>query len=332
MTRWAGFWLKTARKYFPESDIQIVTGGISNPKAGADFSAQAKVASLFNGGIRITNQNDDYEQSFILTRLAASACKNYKASFSTEESGINKAYGVTMRIFDGVTTGVSGLYFKNIIQCGHTPCGKAGKNIGTLSRGAENLIAYYDFLSLKPSPNEIAIFYPNIEVAINPGMKERIWYRCRQLRRFLDFDMIDEQMVMDRHILNYRFLLVLQGGWISADALSIIFSWIKKGGILIFSGQLNFKPIDNPTLETARICSCMKRNMKLGNGYIYHTEGPQITTSITEAVQNRKKGFAWTGIPAFTNEITPRFFATRFNDKVIGFDPKLHCIRIFYKS
>lgn len=39
MNGWCDFWLSTARKYFADAEIYLVTGGYGLPQAGADFSA-----------------------------------------------------------------------------------------------------------------------------------------------------------------------------------------------------------------------------------------------------------------------------------------------------
>ncbi|NOY69446.1 MAG: family 14 glycosylhydrolase [Deltaproteobacteria bacterium] len=328
MTRWAEFWLKTAREYFPENDIQLVTGGESSPESGADFSGQAAAAASVGGGIRITNQNDDYAQSFILTRLAASACKNYRASFSTEEAGVNHAYGVTMRIFDGITTGVSGLYFKGLMGCGHTPCGKQGYDIGKLTAGAENLRKYTAILSMPPPLIKVAVFYPDTDVMVRPETRKKVWHRCRKLRRLIDFDMIDERMVMDGHILNYSFLLVLEGEWITSGALSRIASWVKTGGILLFYGRAELTPIDKPATESIHVNA--GKSIKFGSGHAWRC--PKDLKTMEEmagAVYNREHIFEWTGIPDIPVKILQRFYATRFFDKILAFDPVLHRIEIF---
>ncbi|MCF6149866.1 MAG: hypothetical protein E3K37_14530 [Candidatus Kuenenia sp.] len=112
MNEWSDFWLSIARKYFTDTEIYLVTGGYGLPQAGADFSAQTKVAKKYNAGIRITNQTDNYSDSFIYTRLVSSACRHYGSYFTTEEELVNQPNGVTMRIFDAATSGAKGAYFK----------------------------------------------------------------------------------------------------------------------------------------------------------------------------------------------------------------------------
>ena len=43
MTEYVDFWMKTARKYFPDTTLYLCTGGIETPEHGSLFSDQAGI-------------------------------------------------------------------------------------------------------------------------------------------------------------------------------------------------------------------------------------------------------------------------------------------------
>ncbi|MFH1462580.1 MAG: family 14 glycosylhydrolase [bacterium] len=212
MTKWADFWLEAARKHFPNNKIYLVTGGTGNPVLGADFVGQAKAAKKRGAGIRITNQTNDYAQSFILTRLASSACRFYGAPLTTEEEGIlQTAEGVTMRIFDAITTGADGFYCKNLISQGNLLCMEEDLPIGRLTPGAKNMEKYRHLFDLQKPIIKTAVFFPNSSIALRPELVTILYNRCARLRDILDFDLVDEQMIEDGALEKYQSLLVLEG-------------------------------------------------------------------------------------------------------------------------
>ncbi len=212
MTDWVDFWLKTAKKYFPETKIYFATGGTGNPVLGADFVSQVKTAKKYGAGVRITNQTNDYAQSFVLTRLVSSACRFYGTYFTTEEEGIlQTANGVTMRIFDATSSGADGFYCKNIIAQGYLYAIEEKIPVGQLTPGAKNLEKYINLFEVQKPIIKTAVLFPNTSIAFNPGLISDFFNKCACLRDVLDFDLVDEQMIKDEALERYENLLILAG-------------------------------------------------------------------------------------------------------------------------
>jgi hypothetical protein len=245
MTDWAEFWLETARKYFPDSEIYLVTGGNGNPMLGADFSAQTKIAAKYKGGIRITNQTDDYSYSFAFARLISSASKFYGSYFTTEEVWINKPERVMMRIFDVITSGAKGFYCKNIIGTGRDYCTKKDFSAGEPTKGAEILSKNLHYFQLSKPIVKAAVFFPNTSIAFEPLILDSLYKQCAKLRDVLDFDLIDENMIRDGALEKYQYLLVLKGEIPESDVSERIKNWIKLGGILSSDPKIIANDIDN---------------------------------------------------------------------------------------
>ncbi|MCX6759134.1 MAG: family 14 glycosylhydrolase [Candidatus Nealsonbacteria bacterium] len=245
MTNWAEFWFETARKYFPDSEIYLVTGGNGNPMLGADFSAQTKIAAKYKGGIRITNQTDDYSYSFAFARLISSASKFYGSYFTTEEVWINKPERVMMRIFDVITSGAKGFYCKNIIGTGRDYCTKKDFSAGEPTKGAEILSKNLHYFQLSKPIVKAAIFFPNTSIAFEPLILDLLYKQCAKLRDVLDFDLLDENMIRDGALEKYQYLLVLKGKIPEGEISERIKNWIKKGGILSSDPKIIASDIDN---------------------------------------------------------------------------------------
>lgn len=248
MTDWAGFWLKTARKYFPATKIYLVTGGLGHPVLGADFSAQTKKAAQYNAGIRITNHTNDYSQSFIFSRLVSTAVRFYNSYFTTEEAAIiQNARGIIMRIFDTLSSGGQGFYCKNIISIGKDPCLKKNLPVGQPNQGAISLTENLQYLKLALSAPiiKLAVFFPSTSIVFKPLTLDSLYEQCSKLRDVLDFDLLDENMIKDNALEKYQYLLVLKGEISEGEVSEKIKNWSKKGGILSSNPKIITSDIDN---------------------------------------------------------------------------------------
>jgi hypothetical protein len=246
MTNWTEFWLKTARKYFPDTKIYLVTGGMGQPILGADFSAQTKTAAKYNAGIRITNQTNDYSQSFILSRLVSAAARFYNSYFTTEEAAIlQSSRGIIMRLFDAVSSGAQGFYCKNIISIGKDPCIRKNLPVGSLTRGAINLAKNLQYLTPSEPIIKVAVFFPSTSIAFEPLILDSLYEECSKLRDVLDFDLLDENMIRDGALEKYQYLLVLKGKIPEGQVSEKIKNWTKKGGILSSNPEIIPNDIDN---------------------------------------------------------------------------------------
>ncbi|MBW1781128.1 MAG: beta-galactosidase [Deltaproteobacteria bacterium] len=322
MTKWAGFWLKAARALFPSNDIYLVTGGKGEPVLGADLSAQTRVAAKYNAGIRITNQNDDYAESTILTRLVSAASRNYGTYFTTEEAGVNSAGGVTMRLFDAVTSGAKGVYFKNIIGTGPDVCGEKDLPPGYPAKGAENLQKNLKYAILSNPVLEIAVFYPNTSIAITPSTMDALYDQCFKLRVFLDFDLMDENMIADKKLLNYGFLVILAGKWLRKDTFHHIMKWVSGGGVLISASYQPLTTLNTHSDKGTHLFSSEETIRQIGSGHAVWLKGKggDRLRQIPHLILNRTKAYPWKPIPDMV-PFRKGYFFTRFPRHILYFDP-----------
>ncbi|MBI4101550.1 MAG: beta-galactosidase [Candidatus Nealsonbacteria bacterium] len=235
MSNWVDFWVKTARRYFPETKLYLVTGGTGRPVLGADFARQAKIASQYGAGIRITNQTNSYAQSFILTRLVATAAKFYKSFFTTEEEAVLQTpEGVTMRLFDVMSSGARGFYCRNIISQGKMAPFVIPEKIpvGQATPAVENMKKYLPLFDGEIPEISSAVFFPNTSLAFDSSLVISLYNRCAQLRDKLDFDLVDETLIKEGALSRYKHLLVLEGEIPSGEVKSKVEEWQRQGGVL----------------------------------------------------------------------------------------------------
>ncbi|HPN36638.1 MAG TPA: beta-galactosidase [bacterium] len=224
MTDYAEYWIKTARELFPSLPIYLCTGGSGTAALGADFSAQARMCAKYNAGIRITNMNDDMMRGFALTRMVSSAARLYGGYYSNEPAGDNTHKGIAGRVFDVVSGGGRGVYFKSL-YLNQPKVTLAG-------------LLFTDFAEyLKPNTPKltVAALMPNSSIIL----KERTLYqfldRTTKLRDILDFEFIDENMISDGLLQNFKAIVILSGNTLEASVLEMLKKWIKDGGVLFIS-------------------------------------------------------------------------------------------------
>jgi len=297
MTNWAEFWVKTARKYFPQTKIYLVTGGHGQPFLGADFSAQIKMLSKYNAGIRITNLTYAYSISFPRTRLISSAARFYNSYFSTEEAGVNSADGITMRVFDAISSKARGAYFKNLIGLGHDFCTNKYFRIAQPFEGVINFIKNRKYLLSSDLIIDMAVLFPKISIIQNINVLNSFYRKCSKLRDIINFDLLDENMIYDGAINNYRFLAILKTSYLSYNLIKIIIQWIKDGGVLIIHNKI--KVLSPGSQEIIKQYFLFKNKFKkINKGYIVkESKNKNFLKFIKAVVYNSKKKYPWAGIP-----------------------------------
>ena len=268
MTDYAEFWVKTARELYPDLPIYLCTGGSGQPELAADFSAQARMCAQYNAGLRITNQSDDAPGNFAVTRMVSSATRLYDGYYTTEPAGANTPKGIAARIFDGVSGGASGLYFKSLVIPPDQPS-------ATAVQFAENV----PFLTRHEPKLSVAALMPNSSLAIEQNLIHTFLERTQRLRDALDYEFIDENMIADGLLERFRALVVLAGDTVEQPVLDRITAWLEAGGVLIIPQELG--PLQTVEAEPATWWSDQfalrsdrfSANV-VGNGYLVVVNSP----------------------------------------------------------
>lgn len=280
MTEWMEFWLSTIRKYFKDKPIYVVTGGHGSPMLGADFFKQIKAAARYSAGIRVTNLSDSYPESSVLSKLVSSPCRFYGSYFETEEAHIHSPKAITMRIFDAVTSGARGVYFKTLLGPGKNLYMGNSQPPGEPTNCAKILKNNMTFLHEERPTVEAALFYPNTAVILDPNVLLSFKRESSALRDYFDLDFLDEGMVSDGAIKTYRFFILINYCLLRFRLEEIIMDWVKNdGGILIQSNKKD------------------KGLRQMGKGYILslHKKKNYIRL-ISKALHNLDGVYPWKGL------------------------------------
>lgn len=222
MTDYAELWVKTARDLYPDLPIYLCTGGEGAIELGADFAAQSKMCAKYNAGIRITNMDDNMLSGFAITRMVSSASRLYGGYYTTEPGGDNTPKGIAGRIFDIVSGGGRGVYFKGLIQ--------------NPDNATHNAIVFGDFAKymIPNKPNlPVAVVMSNSAITLNNTVLSQFLNRTAKLRDSLDFEFIDENMIADGLLNNFKALVMLSGDTLEQSSIDKIKDWVESGGIFI---------------------------------------------------------------------------------------------------
>jgi hypothetical protein len=243
MTRHADFWMATAREYFPATEIYLCTGGDMAPEHGSDFSAQAKIASKYNGGIRITNEASSFPYNVRLTRLIGSACRFYGAYFGHEPAAAVTPAGMLGRLFNAVTSGARQLFLYNTPELIAVREGKP-----RIGEGGRFHIKYREFEKITKPVIDVALLYPTS----TPTHAIKEWGTfgdlAADIRRFVDYDFLDERLVQEGALENKAILIMARAEVLEVQTLEKIHSWVEKGGVLFV---LDSRPKDWDSDQTA---------------------------------------------------------------------------------
>ncbi len=267
MTDYAEYWVKAARELFPSLPIYLCTGGDGQVAYGADFSAQSRMCAKYHAGIRITNMDDNMLNGFAITRMVSSATRLYGSYYTTEPGGDNTPKGIAGRIFDIVSGGGRGVYFKGLYE--------------VPDKVTQSALIFADFAKYM-IPNvpklTVAAIMPSSSAVLDVKALHQFQERSMKLRDCLDFEFIDENMISDGLLGRFKAVLMLAGDVLEQSSIDKLKTWVKSGGVLITSlescplksvegvdATWVQKPFTGKITEKRDYADVAK---KLGNGYV----------------------------------------------------------------
>ena len=230
MTDFVDFWMATARKHFPDTPIYMCTGGLEEPTLGALFSDQAKICAKYNGGIRLTNErNDFFENFFFDTAYTHTACEYYGAYMGLEPVGSMTKEGISSRIFSSSVFGNRQIffYFYNIYP---------ENNMN--SEYSEIFAKYIPLLKEKKTNKQTAVFWPSYVGITEGGIPEKIRDTATFIRKRTDYRFVNENMIADGILDEVKVLIIPCDIFTRQDVLDKLCDWVKDGGILLVSGEV----------------------------------------------------------------------------------------------
>ncbi len=221
MTDWAVFWVRTARRHFPQTAIYLCTGGDGNPFLGADFTAQTAAIAPEGAGIRITNEGSNYQRNFALTREVATATRHYGTFCGFEPASHVDAGGVVARVYNATASGARQLhdYIPN-----------------TLGQGAEALENFRTSVPLlvpRRPRIDTAVYLSRETWALDPDAIHQVYGLSHELRDATDLDFLTRRSIADGHLEDYRLLVLSESPVLEPEAAAAIEAWVRDGGTLV---------------------------------------------------------------------------------------------------
>lgn len=231
MTQYAAFWMQTARRYFPETELYLCTGGNAVPWHASEFAAQSKVCAAVGGGVRITNEASDYQMNFTVTNWVASASNFYHGLFSFEPAGQVTERGVVCRVYNAAATGAKSLhyYYGNIID-----------NEERATNFAENV----HFLRQGGIRREVALLYPDTPMLLEPARFAEMSASFSLMRDYTDYAFACDLTVADGILDTARTLFITMDGYYRRATLEKICDFVRRGGLLVGIGLRELRDLE----------------------------------------------------------------------------------------
>ena len=228
MSAWCEQWALWARQALPHAVIHQSSGGWGPVQIGTDYTQQARSMAKIGGGMRLTNEGDDFPDNFTITRMAVSAARFYGIALGFEPGGFGSKRGVMARLFNAITTDAVHLFYY----------------LGNLTgndQALEAWLKYSPLLDQRARPLiDVAAFYPDTAIKLDDELLRYRWASTyftvgRSMREQFDFDYASEQMVLDGALDRYKVLVFLWGAVTEKPVLEKIDRWVRDGGILVFA-------------------------------------------------------------------------------------------------
>jgi hypothetical protein len=289
MTEWCDWWVEEAGKAMPRTKIYQSSGGWGFRESGTDYSAQTKSMLKVNGGIRLTNETDSFDQNFFATRLAATAARLYGVDLGYEPASSHTARGVVGRLFNTAVTNGDHFftYYPNVMN-----------HPFSIEKWLENS----RILDKRQDPVvDVAVYYPETMNQLEDAAFRHLYAwgfnpRAREIRRHIEVDYLDERLIREGFLDRYKVLVHAWGDLIEADVLEEIDRWARAGGVLIFPS------FPRGSLETIEGDKAVFREWVRGNtgqGSFYRYQGdmepPSLYGDYVREVLSREEGLhPWT--------------------------------------
>lgn len=237
MTDFVEFWMKTLRKYYPETPIYMCIGGSEAAQDATMFSDQAKVVAKYNGGMRLTNeQNDFFINFFDCNAYMHSACEHYGTYLGLEPAGPMTKEGVGARIFGSAVYGNRQIffYFENI----YPKCDMEGETSKLFKK-------YIPLINERKSNKQTAVLWPKYLGIMEGGRPESIRPLAEFLRKRTDYRFVNENMIADGVLENVKLLIIPCSVYTDRQTLHTLCKWVENGGILLLAGEVLDLELEN---------------------------------------------------------------------------------------
>ncbi len=229
-----------ARKHFPEIPININIGmPYEKVNLGQDITGLARMAAAKGVSVRTPT---GYMVPFLMTKRVATAARRYRPPYFSSEpaGGSASCEQMALAYFSDLTTGVNWHfdYGSNYDRC------------------QESFAAYRRLWAGAEYPRvETALFFPTTAhflenwdkwrpAGFSGGFPAGLREYAEELRDSIDYDVVDERLVIDGFLATYRFLIWPTGTVAEADTLRKVKTWVEDGGTLLIAGLEDIRTVE----------------------------------------------------------------------------------------
>ncbi len=290
VTNYVRFWLQEARQLFPGARLDIVVPGDEQRERGVNPTALTKAAREFNAGLWCIAMSDAFLDGFVRSVRLSSAARGYGVPYGTEERILNSEKGVPGRFFNTLSGGAKGLGFRGLFDI--------ITKYGTAS-GRDALEVYYRYAPLLTRSRpmiRVAVFYPERILRLSSDRKAVYYSWLKRLRDQVEFDVLDETMIADGLLENYRVLIRLPMSPMDESAEKSVRRFVKNGGVEIV--HASDADTAEMTDEQGRTKTLAFRSIEQGYRALYGLPSERDYAEFAERlfVLLEGEGFPWTGM------------------------------------
>lgn len=270
------------RKYFPRKEIIVSMGyGSQNPVYGNDDVGIAKLCRE----LKVACQTPGNIPYFAMKSLA-SPCHLYGVPYFTEPPGDMDRNAEVNRIWSDASCGTQ-TYFdypQNLL-------------------GAKDLFEKYGrYLDGSRALVDVAFFFPTTE----HRLRNQDWPRAavkaaNALRPCHDYDLVDERMIRDGALNQYRVLVMCEGAIVEKPVLTALEKWIRDGGVVICRGLSSIETVEGDKSLWQGIAA------RSGDRVIDIGSEPDRLTEVVSGL----------GLPRLVDSAIPNVTATLFRDRIL---------------
>lgn len=237
MLRHAEFWLREARKLWPDKDMYLCMGGDGSAEEGQHYAAAAKLAARYNVGIRDTNARDNIRFLNTYQCPTAVAANFYKTCCGFESSHGSTPGFIVARIFAFMLSGAREFHEYNFAA--NAPVVARFRRFRKLLDTPVRREVHAAVFSSEAYVNWVHEHATAWDIKEFPwGLPPKPHRLCDRLRHHFDFDLVNDTLIRDGILKNYRALIVPGFTIIEDDVLALLRQHAAQGGkVIIFGAQ-----------------------------------------------------------------------------------------------
>jgi hypothetical protein len=225
---------KIFRRYYPDTPLTFTV------THSDDISLLARIAVRYHAGLEValtdTPQLTNHSRLF-LDRVG-SACRYYNVPLWVRNTASISSNEEVWRFF---LTASEGAAFY-----GDTPV--------NISKASSTYSKFGKYLEQGKPKTDIAVFYPTSSRLLFGDQKlKQLEQGCERLRPSIQYDILDESMIREGALKNYRMLVFLDSPIVESDTLLAIHSWVEQGGTVCSYNSGKTTTPDGSSLEYLEI-------------------------------------------------------------------------------